>query len=299
MTTGQAHLHAVFLGQIDAADRPIFQALETRGIKTLHFEGFQDLEDFFHENVTKVGAFVLCAQRPDEIWDKLSALMSGKEADYIPFIDLGGRENLPAPTRLRRLVYAMARPVDPVDLANTIQIAFLENLRYHDLIREVESRSSAIGSIRAGLFEVKNIREAKNLTTMLSLACPNAKVAAFVLSELIINAIEHGNLGITYEEKSDLVASGNWGSEVDRRLMLDENADKKVTVQFERGADETSITITDMGKGFDWRSYVSVTQGTGDKQKFSGRGIALTNAMDNCKVQYHGIGNAVTVVLTS
>ncbi len=46
------------------------------------------------------------------------------------------------------------------------------------------------------------------------------------LSELLVNAIEHGNLEIGYDEKSRLLQSEGWQGEIDRRLALPEYTDQ-------------------------------------------------------------------------
>ena len=54
------------------------------------------------------------------------------------------------------------------------------------------------------------------------------------LVELMINAIEHGNLGITYEEKTDLLDSNLWSVEVNRRIRLEENKNKYAVVTYQK-----------------------------------------------------------------
>jgi hypothetical protein len=61
------------------------------------------------------------------------------------------------------------------------------------------------------------------------------------LSELIINGIEHGNLGISYAEKSRLKQEDGWTEEIARRLALEENADKRVVVDLARGSEALSF----------------------------------------------------------
>lgn len=287
-------LNAVFLGHSEEQDAQLLAVLESHGIRSVHFELWEEFEKFYRDNRDLVGAFVLRPGIAEGEWEKLEVLLQSRESDYIPFIDTAGEANIPSALRLKRLVYSVAQPVDPDELARTIQVGFLEHRRYRDLIGEVESRSSAIGTIQAGIFEVKTVREAKNLTTMLSLACPDAKSAAFVLSELMINAIEHGNLGITYEEKSELVANGEWSTEVERRIALPENAEKKVTVQFDREPARVLVTIMDMGDGFDWGRFSGPLSENG-KRLYSGRGILLAKSVEGCDVQYRGNGSVVTV----
>jgi hypothetical protein len=55
---------------------------------------------------------------------------------------------------------------------------------------------------------------------------PEPRSAVYGLNELLINAVEHGNLGITYDEKIKLVVEGRLESEIERRLALPQNQAK-------------------------------------------------------------------------
>ena len=109
----------------------------------------------------------------------------------------------------------------------------------------------------------------------------------------MINAVEHGNLGITYAEKTELVLGGRWHAEVDRRLALPENAPKKVEVHFSRRPAAFEVTIRDQGKGFDFSRYLDFDP----RRLFDphGRGIAMARADCFDSVEYQAPGNVVRV----
>ena len=73
----------------------------------------------------------------------------------------------------------------------------------------------------------------------------------FGLNEMSVNAIEHGNLGITYEEKKKLIVDSSWKDEVAKRLSMKENKDKYATLIFSHNKDCYEIRIKDMGMGFE------------------------------------------------
>jgi hypothetical protein len=126
---------------------------------------------------------------------------------------------------------------------------------------------------------------------LLAKACPDPKRTIIGLSELMINALEHGNLGITYHEKGSLIESHSWSSEILRRQQLSENANKWVTVTFVRTATTTRFRIEDMGKGFLWEDF----QEPSPDRLFDshGRGILLAKWEAFDRVEYQGIGNCV------
>jgi hypothetical protein len=117
------------------------------------------------------------------------------------------------------------------------------------------------------------------------------------LTELMVNAVEHGNLGITYREKSALNEKGNWRDEVDRRLALPENADRFATICMRRAADGISFTILDRGDGFDWQSYLEMCP----ERAFDshGRGIAMSRMLSFTSVEYSGNGNTVCATVAA
>lgn len=146
-------------------------------------------------------------------------------------------------------------------------------------------------SLIQGEFRFRTLGEARRLASLLARACPNPDQTVLGLTELMVNAVEHGNLGITYREKSALNEKGNWRDEVDRRLALPENADRFATICMRRAADDISFTIVDRGNGFDWQSYLEMCP----ERAFDshGRGIAMSRMLSFTSVEYSGNGNTV------
>ena len=105
--------------------------------------------------------------------------------------------------------------------------------------------------------------------------------------------MEHGNLGVTYDEKSKLMQENLWPREIERRLSLPENRDKFVEVFFESRDDEISIRIRDQGRGFDWEPFLEIDP---DRAFDShGRGIAMARILSFHTLEYVGCGNEVRV----
>jgi anti-sigma regulatory factor (Ser/Thr protein kinase) len=145
--------------------------------------------------------------------------------------------------------------------------------------------------MQKGIFTFQTVEQARDLGAMLANTCPDPSATVIGLTELLINAVEHGNLGITYEDKSKLYATGGWNEEVQRRLKLPENARKRAEVEFERDDETIRFVIRDEGNGFDWRAYLQV-----DPQRAfdtHGRGIAMANRLSFSHIEYRGSGNEV------
>jgi len=111
----------------------------------------------------------------------------------------------------------------------------------------------------------------------------------------LVNAVEHGNLGITYEEKSRLNEKDQWEGEVKKRMEQPEHSTKRVLISFERTAREVRFLIKDEGAGFDWRPYMAFDP----KRVFDshGRGIAVAAQASFDRLDYRGVGNEVLAVV--
>ena len=115
------------------------------------------------------------------------------------------------------------------------------------------------------------------------------------LSELLVNGVEHGNLGIDFAEKSRLREADRWESEVERRLALPENVCKAVRLRVLRDEERWVFEIADDGPGFDWRRFLDFDP----ERAFApnGRGIALSRQLSFSSLTYIPPGNVVIVTV--
>ena len=114
------------------------------------------------------------------------------------------------------------------------------------------------------------------------------------LQEVLINAIEHGNLDITNKEKQELLDRGDYNRILKERMQLPEYRDKFVDIKIFSTPEYLKITIQDMGKGFD-PSSIPDPENPENFLKESGKGILMAiHAFDN--VEYNNVGNCVTLI---
>lgn len=113
------------------------------------------------------------------------------------------------------------------------------------------------------------------------------------LMEMLTNALEHGNCGITYDEKSEWLEKG--GNILD--LIQDKLKDpvvgmRKIHIEYVIGKEKSQFTITDEGEGFDWRSRIN--------QDFTmdmhGRGIFMSKSLVT-SMAYNEKGNQVSFTI--
>ena len=112
------------------------------------------------------------------------------------------------------------------------------------------------------------------------------------LREIIINAIEHGNLQISSEDKSGAMMNGDYYNLLQHRQNIPEYKNKKVTISYILEEGFAKYTITDEGKGF---KHEGKKKDIADDKKLHGRGIMMAqNIFDS--VKYNKSGNSVTLI---
>ncbi|NLT49356.1 MAG: hypothetical protein GXX85_00370 [Ignavibacteria bacterium] len=116
------------------------------------------------------------------------------------------------------------------------------------------------------------------------------------LYELLMNAIEHGNCGITYEEKTAWLESDNYiGDLIDDKCKYPWISRRKVFFSYEITPVKSSFYIEDEGEGFDWRKQIENNL-TGDPLELHGRGIMMATHF-TVNMTYNDKGNAVSFTI--
>jgi CheY-like chemotaxis protein/anti-sigma regulatory factor (Ser/Thr protein kinase) len=112
------------------------------------------------------------------------------------------------------------------------------------------------------------------------------------IEEIITNAIEHGNLGISFEEKSKAIQEGRLAELIADKGRQSDDARRAVRITSRLGPDLFEITVRDDGDGFDWRTLPAVAPE--NLLAFNGRGVFLTKIYFD-EVVYNDAGNEVTL----
>lgn len=118
------------------------------------------------------------------------------------------------------------------------------------------------------------------------------------IQEVLINAIEHGNLGIDFKTKSELrKKEGNYWELV--MSVSDNEYLMKRTIDVSHQMDEEKVifTVKDEGDGFDWQYYMSLQSeniNTGLLESFHGIGLQMVKSVFD--VSFNEKGNEVILV---
>lgn len=116
------------------------------------------------------------------------------------------------------------------------------------------------------------------------------------LREIIINAIEHGNLEITFDEKTAALEEGSYLQLIEQRRANPEFKNRKVVVEYSINEDRVAFRITDEGNGFDHRKAMKTDEKALNEQFMAhGRGIMMTISTFDI-VRYNEKGNRVALL---
>jgi CheY-like chemotaxis protein/anti-sigma regulatory factor (Ser/Thr protein kinase) len=192
--------------------------------------------------------------------------------------------------------YYLAKPYSELALKSIVRAALADRQNRMELARMGVEMQGVLGLTHQALFRFRLPQEARLLAAVLAKLCPNEAAVAMGLSELMLNAIEHGNLSIGYQEKSQLVESGAWQEEVECRLASPEQALRWAVLEYTREADRLCFIIRDQGNGFNWESYLELDPARAFDSH--GRGIALARQFCFSSVEYLGRGNVVRTTVS-
>lgn len=187
--------------------------------------------------------------------------------------------------------YYLTKPFERVVLLAIVEAALEQTRIRASFLKERLDYST----LTAAEFRFRTLEEARRLAGFLARLTHQPDQAILGLCELMINAVEHGNLEISYAEKSALNEAGTWRAEVERRLALPQYAQRVATAKFRRLDDRLEFEIADQGAGFDWRQYLEMSPERAYDSH--GRGIAMARIVSFSEVNYSGNGSVVTAIV--
>ncbi len=213
----------------------------------------------------------------------------GSEAMAIAALRLGMTDFLKKPVQLTNLVAALERMeasrrlalerADGVDVLPPSARLVSVTKRFecgNDLEAIPQFVAAVIASVASGLDPRK--RDGMQLA----------------LREIVINAVEHGNLGVTFEEKTQANERGTLPALIARRATDPERAARKVRVKAKRTDESILVVVEDEGDGFEWRSLPDPTDAA-NLLRTHGRGVLLASLSVD-ELRFNDRGNRVGLV---
>lgn len=116
------------------------------------------------------------------------------------------------------------------------------------------------------------------------------------LREIIINSIEHGNLNITFEDKTEAIMADRYFEFINEKQSHPDYRDKRVRIEYLISESRAVYKITDQGKGFNHKKYLAgISDDMSDLTLTHGRGITMVKSIFD-EVRYNSRGNQVLLV---
>jgi CheY-like chemotaxis protein len=191
--------------------------------------------------------------------------------------------------------YYLVKPLVPDTLLSIVASAKDKVCKYRQSKTELLQRKEGIALVQTMKCTFRTIEEGDLLAAFLAQFFPDPDLVITGISELFLNAVEHGNLAISYELKGELVRANKWKEEVDRRLADPRFRNRMVTVLYDRKPHGYMLKIHDDGEGFNWQQFLHVDAARVTHNH--GRGIAMANMMSFDELFYNARGNQVTAIV--
>lgn len=191
--------------------------------------------------------------------------------------------------------YYLTKPFAADTLLAIVAAAARDYYSRQALAEEVKRQGNVLSCLAEARFIFRTPQEARDLATLLANTAPDPGRIVLGLSELMLNAIEHGNLDIGYDRKTALIENGSLEDEIERLLNSAEFSNRHAEVRVRRSDGELSFRICDQGAGFNWRGYLEMSP----ERAFDthGRGIAMARMLSFERVEYAAQGNEVEAVI--
>lgn len=270
------------------------ELLETAGYETVCADNGEKAWQILQEQGSTLSMVLLDKMMPGlNGFDVLKRIKSTQELNFLPVIL---QTAIGSPSSVQQgmeagAFYYLTKPFSR-DMLLAVVKAAQSHWDRHQAFRELAKQHlDALAHLQQAEFRLRTLKEAQTVTALLARTCTQPEKVATGLFELMVNAIEHGNLGISYAEKTRLQSEGGWEVELERRQHDPVLGQREVSIFFSRDASCCRFTIQDMGAGFDWQNYQDCPAAS--LLASHGRGILIARKLSFDNVEYQGNGNQV------
>jgi two-component system, sensor histidine kinase LadS len=116
------------------------------------------------------------------------------------------------------------------------------------------------------------------------------------LQEVLINSLEHGNLEIDFDMKTELWnRDGNYWELLLKECDWEHFEKRKIFISYTLTREKVIYVIRDQGKGFDWKKYMSLNGDTSGRMADNLHGAGLHLVKRVFRVTFNETGNEVTL----
>lgn len=245
--------------------------IQRLGCKPIEAHDGQEAWEYLNAHPEEVDLVILDRMMPKMTGTYLSSrIHQNPDMQHIPIVFQSGKvgANNHVEAVDAGAQFYLTKPFARQDLVDMIRSAAYRVDHY----RILRQRIREIGYPSEKIMAITCLEDVYDVAAKLARFFPEKKAMIQGIFELLLNAFEHGVLGIGFELKSQLIREDNWLEEIYRRSKLPENADRHATVSIEYQLDKLSVVTRDPGEGFDWQRYI--TFDPDHVTRLNGRGCA-------------------------
>lgn len=262
--------------------------IEKAGFKPVIAENGEKALQFVEIGGANIGLVLLDRHLPDmdgfEVVKKIHTLDNGAS---IPIIMQSGSNK---PKDIKDAIDAgifhyLTKPFKIEALQSVLSFAIQQSEMREVLRERLEKGYTPTNLIRSASFEFSTMEEASKMAILLSCFFPKPFDVFPGVFALLANAVEHGNCGLGYKTKTELIDAATYQDELSKLKPK-----KPVEVQFIHKDGRFSLRITDSGKGFDWKKWTKFETDHGSYT----HGFGVLKALKSFdEVKYNTAGNQV------
>ncbi len=269
--------------------------LTTAGYSLLTAENAKEAQNILEQNTDSIAVVLLDWEMP--VMNGIELLKWIREQSKYETLQVIMQTGMDQPENIKEGIdagayYYLTKPIKREVLLSTIHAAIVDHEHQKELLTKLKQAENSFRLLDEAVFHFYTVVEGEFLAVRIANICAVPEEAMYV-SELLSNAVEHGNLGITYEEKTALIENGKLQDEIEIRLKDEQYKKRRVKVSMKKEEKIIHLVIEDEGEGFEFEKYLRFD----DSRIFDnhGRGIAIVNSYLN--MQYLDKGNKVRVKL--
>lgn len=191
--------------------------------------------------------------------------------------------------------YYLSKPADPGMVESVLNSAMREVKRSKGISEQLNSHQAAFRNIEIMRMRLSRPDEVESVCSLLASMHEQPDRIVQGIYELVQNGIEHGLLGFGLENKSRLLAEGQWEAALASQSRKVASQGRSVEATMIRKENTLVLSVKDPGSGFAWRAYLGADQAR--SSTLCGRGIARANTLVFDRIAYNEAGNEVTAIL--
>jgi DNA-binding response OmpR family regulator/anti-sigma regulatory factor (Ser/Thr protein kinase) len=272
--------------------RTLKRALDIEGYNATFARNGIEAWNYLENTKQKLDVILLDRKMPNidgmQLLEKIKADKNLKDIPVIMLTGLSEHKSIVEGIQ-SGVYYYLTKPFESQVLRAIIKAAYDSHINHSKLILELNQQKRIHHNITKCSLELKTFEELNYTTAFLANFFPEPEKIITGISELLINAIEHGNLSISYDKKGDMLKTDNYMEEINRLLRLPQNVSKTVKVELKKDNQSVQLYIEDQGDGFDWQGYMDFSPER--MTHLHGRGIAFANKICFDSIEYLEKGN--------